>query len=80
MVDVKWAFLASRHSWPIMLKLQAPESDAFSCRDGVFLRGGRIGIVWCLSQSSPSSQMEDVIGFHTEDEAERWRNGNGYRA
>jgi hypothetical protein len=24
--------------------------------------------------------MEDVIGFHTEDEAERWRNGNGYRA
>jgi hypothetical protein len=40
----------------------------------------KIGRVWALIATHPSGQQEDVIGFHTEEEAKRWRKSNGYRA
>jgi hypothetical protein len=36
--------------------------------------------VWALIATHPSGQQEDVIGFHTEEEARQWRKSNGYRA
>jgi hypothetical protein len=38
----------------------------------------KIGRVWALIATHPSGQQEDVIGFHTEEEAKRWRKSNGY--
>jgi hypothetical protein len=29
--------------------------------------------VWALIATHPSGQQEDVIGFHTEEEAKQWR-------
>jgi hypothetical protein len=40
----------------------------------------KIGRVWALIATHPNGQQEDVIGFHTEEEAKKWRKSNGYRA
>ena len=40
----------------------------------------KIGRVWALIATHPSDQQEDVIGFHTEEGAKRWRKSDGYRA
>jgi hypothetical protein len=40
----------------------------------------KVGRVWALIATHPSGQQEDVIGFHTEEEALEWRKSNGYRA
>ena len=40
----------------------------------------KIGRVWALIATHPSGQQEDVIGFHTEEEAKEWQKSNGCRA
>jgi hypothetical protein len=40
----------------------------------------KIGGVWALIATHPSGEQEDVIGFHTEEEAKEWRKSNGCRA
>jgi hypothetical protein len=54
----------------------------FMSRDRVLFerKVQKIGGVWALIATHPSGQQEDVIGFHTVEEAEEWRKSNGCRA
>jgi hypothetical protein len=40
----------------------------------------RLGSVWIWIATHPSGQQEEIVGFHSEAEAQEWRTSNGLRA